>query len=253
MLLDLVRNRPFPTSQVAPPASLQNKQIEDVEPPVVEIVRTVRTSEQAILCPICDHPFETVEQVDGHIDNCTGQPSHSSSQLYNLRPQRSNIRSSQNGPSLPPKSAIHIPTSAPLPKVNYAIHNDKSLRTLLSDLGLPAWGSKSLMSARHKEFVNLHNANIDRRQPRSKKELLRELEKWDETQHTLTRGVKRKELNGEEWGKKCQDDFVELARQARETAKKRKVQAQSGEGINEDIHEEKQGKMLLSSQEETVA
>jgi hypothetical protein len=67
----------------------------------------------------------------------------------------------------------------------------------------------------------------------------------------MIRGEKRKDLDGDEWGKKCKDDFAELARMARETVKKRKVDvAKSGEGTS--VEGMRAGRSR-SSQEETIA
>jgi E3 ubiquitin-protein ligase RAD18 len=136
------------------------------------------------------------------------------------------------------------------------MYNDSKLRSLLSELGLSTYGNRSLLSARHKEFVNLHNSNIDRARPQSRAELLRQLERWDATQQTLSRGEKRKDLDGKEWGIKCKDDFQELARRARESAKRRKVEKDNskeqgavvdGGGMNGE------GPSAVKSSQETVA
>jgi E3 ubiquitin-protein ligase RAD18 len=136
----------------------------------------------------------------------------------------------------------------PLPKVNYAMYNETKLRVLCADLGLATDGNKSVLSTRHKEFVNLYNANIDRRHPLPRRELLRQSAQWDATQQTVGRREMKK-LNGEEWGKQCKDNFAELAKRARETAKKRKVEDRP----NGDGEEGMQERRLRSSQEETIA
>ena len=212
---------------------------------------------------MCLRPFRSAEQVDRHIDNCPGpQPTPPAS--YNLRQLRpAPIPTPYERPVLPALHP-HIPpppppnsrAMTPLPKVNYAMYNDSKLRLLLSELGLSTYGNRSLLSARHKEFVNLHNSNIDRPHPQSRAELLRQLERWDATQQTLSRGEKRKDLDGKEWGIKCKDDFQELARRARETAKRRKVEKEvskeqgavvEGDGMNGE------GPSAVISSQETVA
>lgn len=193
-----------------------------------------------IFCPICQQPFKSAEQVDLHIDTCKGpQPNLEPvpPPNYNLRPQRAapiplapvptaSSAVNRNPPSKSPRSLT------PLPKLNYAMYNDKTLRTILSDLGLPTYGNKALLSARHKEYVNLHNANIDRRHPLPQKELLRELNGWDITQAQImnsSKGEKRR-FDGEEWEERCKDEFAELARRARESAKRKKVEREEKEG-----------------------
>jgi len=129
------------------------------------------------------------------------------------------------------------------------MHIDKQLRAKLSEHGLSTQGSKPVLIARHKEYVNVHNANIDRLHPQSRQELLKHMERWDATQQTLVRPEKRKELDGEEWGRRCKSDFEDLARQAKESVKRRKMAEPSvnGEGTSVAIAP------ATSSQEETIA
>jgi E3 ubiquitin-protein ligase RAD18 len=201
-----------------------------------------------IQCPMCQRPFKSAEQVDRHIDTCTGvssapsiAPLTASSQSYNLRPQRL-IQSSSS-------SQKKVQLVKPLPKLNYAMYNDKQLRAKLSEHALSTYGNKAVLIARHKEYVNVHNANIDRLHPQSRQEILRQMERWDATQQTLVRPEKRKELDGEEWGRRCKSDFEDLARQAKESLKRRKLAEQNanGEGTSVAVAPPK------SSQEETIA
>ena len=113
----------------------------ELPPPVIK---------SGIHCPICQSPFKTVEQVDSHIDTCTGPQATSSQQSYNLRPPK---------PVASAPSLSNTVAATPLPKLNYAMYNETKLRAILAEQGLSTTGNKSLLSARHKEFVNLHNAN----------------------------------------------------------------------------------------------
>ena len=146
-----------------------------------------------IQCPICRRSFKTAEQVDLHIDTCTDPLSSSSSQSYNLRPPKPVIST----PSSPSSSSTsnHFPAIKPLPKLNYSMYNETKSRAMLAEHGLSTTGNKSLLAARHRVFVNLHNVNIDRRYPQSRREILKQLENWDVT---LSRQEKRKELDSVE-------------------------------------------------------
>jgi len=249
-LLELARNQSAttplqplpPTTNDAPITALETVVIPDTPPRI--------PSPPKIQCPICNRPFKSVEQVDAHIDNCTGpqpqpHPRSHPNQSYNLRPSKAPPQPPTDHSSLPPSAQRRVLT--PIPKVNYAMYNETKLRQLLSDLGLPTYGNKVLLSARHKEYVNLHNANIDRRDPQSQRELLRQLERWDATQQALMRGEKRKEVDGKEWAAKWGDDFADLARRARESTKRRKAEEAQNEKLTEAFEEVK------SSQEGTVA
>jgi DNA repair protein Rad18 len=240
----MARNRPSAPVPFAT-SSVPTERIADVKP-TVDSEPAPLVQPLTIQCPICSRPFKSEEQVDTHIDQCTGVPS--SSQSYNLRPQRSNIPAPLNPAPNISNAFPKNPGTGPLPKVNYAMCNDAKLRALCSDLGLPTDGNRSVLSARHKEFVNLNNANIDRQHPLPQRELLRQSAQWEATQQTVGR-KEMKKLNGEEWGKQCKDNFAELAKKARETAKKRNVEERpngdDGKGMRE--------KRLRSSQEETIA
>ena len=236
----------MPPSNALPPPTQQVNGVRTKDDTPIATEQMFRESPPAagIQCPICHRSFKSVEQVDRHIDTCTGisnAPSTASSQSYNLRPPRL-IQSSTS-----PQNNVQL--TKPLPKLNYAMYNDKQLRAKLSEHALSTYGSKTVLIARHKEYVNVHNANIDRLHPQSRQEILRHMEQWDATQQTLVRPEKRKELNGEEWGRRCKSDFEDLARQAKESIKRRKLAEQSadGEGTSVAVAPSK------SSQEETIA
>jgi hypothetical protein len=83
-----------------------------------------------------------------------------------------------------------------------------------------------------------------------------QLERWDATQQTLSRGEKRKDLDGKEWEIKCKDDFEALARRARETAKRRKVEKEAnkdkGVVVDGQVMNGEGLSTVISSEEETV-
>jgi E3 ubiquitin-protein ligase RAD18 len=227
-LLQIARNQSVPTK---PREDIQK---ENDHPVVEESTQRIPSSNPEIRCPICNRPFGSVEQIDLHIDSCTGPLSTS----YNLRPSRSSNVSS--GPST--NNLIN-----PLPKLNYAMYNEAKLRSMLAGHRLPTHGNKALLIARHKEFVNLYNANIDRQSPQSHQELLRGMAEWESAQQMLNRGEKRKEFDTEEWGRKCKDEFAELTKRARENAKKQRIEQRNGSVS------EAEPSVVRSSQEETVA
>ena len=237
-------NAPPPPTQQANGVRPENDRPIAMEPPR----RGPPLPAPGIQCPICQRPFKSVEEVDRHIDSCMGvasvpltMSSITSCQSYNLRPQRLTQSSSS------PQNNVQL--VKPLPKLNYAMYNDKQLRAKLSEHSLSTYGSKPVLIARHKEYVNVHNANIDRLHPQSRQEIRKHMERWDATQQTLVRPEKRKELDGEEWGRRCKSDFEDLARQAKESLKRRKLAEQNanGEGTSVAVAPPK------SSQEETIA
>ena len=78
---------------------------------------------------------------------------------------------------------------------------------------------------RHTEWINLVNANCDSSKPRSKRELLHDLEVWDKSQgrqiannnRGLSGGssVMRKDFDGAAWATAHVDDFQKLISMAR--------------------------------------
>ena len=184
-------------------------------------------------CPMCNKRMKE-EAVFSHLDRCTGSsaavspvPSH---------PDRFKQRSSVT------IAAAGRRDSAPalqerLPTINYSLFKDQALRNKLKDLGIPNWGSKQLLQRRHTEWLNLWNANCDSRHPRSKRELLGDLETWERTQggHAPSNGgsnmmfisgpghtaqasandVGEKDFDKTGWSKSHEDDFKDLIRQAR--------------------------------------
>ena len=112
-----------------------------------------------------------------------------------------------------------------LPQLNYSLLKDSALRKKLSELGIPNAGSKDLLTRRHTEWVNLVNANCDSLKPRTKRELLHELELWDRTQGRQilsnssgigsASSVMSKTFDGAAWASNHGTNFQALIAQAR--------------------------------------
>jgi len=178
-----------------------------------------------VACPICNQRMKA-EQVFPHLDRCESDladgrkpPNHKPSRLST------------------PKITKQLPPQPPperLPQLSYSLLNEKALRKKLSELGIPSFGSKSLLIRRHTEWIALWNSNCDSPRPRLKKELLAELDTWERSQgghapNGVTgqpSAVMRKDFDGEGWARKNKDDFDLLIANARQI---RKVPASSGD------------------------
>ncbi|KAL8972599.1 MAG: hypothetical protein Q9183_000457 [Haloplaca sp. 2 TL-2023] len=166
-------------------------------------------------CPICSQRMKE-EAVFLHLDthNATpvpvtarGRRSPSVEMIRDLRPK-----------TKPPER---------LPQMNYSLMKDSALRKKLSELGIPNTGSRNLLTRRHAEWVNIVNANADSSRPKSKREMLRELETWDRsTGRSIASGcmdinnpgsVMSKEFDGTAWNLNHRSDFQDLVTQARHT------------------------------------
>jgi E3 ubiquitin-protein ligase RAD18 len=116
-----------------------------------------------------------------------------------------------------------------LPALNYSILKENILRKKLRDLGIPDWGPRPLLQRRHTEWMNLWNANCDAKVPKSKRDLLRELDVWERTQGGLApttsitlagsaSAVMRKDFDVGAWSVSHDDDFKRLIENARKKA-----------------------------------
>ncbi|KAF1362688.1 DNA repair protein rad18 [Lizonia empirigonia] len=169
-------------------------------------------------CPICNEAMKQ-ELVFNHLDVCTGQ---SSSQGRSTRSKSKNpfpvaLQRRQKDPSPPPTRQSQL---------NYAMMKEGALRKKLQELGIPNWGNKDLMKRRHIEWLNIHNSNCDADDSvrKTKRQLVRELEEWENTQggraDTKESKFMRKDFDGNGYAKSHKTDFDDLIAQAR---KKRAV------------------------------
>ena len=117
-----------------------------------------------------------------------------------------------------------------LPQLNYSLLKDTALRKKLSELGIPNGGPKEMLIRRHTEWVNLVNANCDSSKPKTKRELIHELESWDRTQGrqilnncngagSSTSSVMSKNFDGAAWASNHGNNFQALIAQARRKVK----------------------------------
>ena len=112
-----------------------------------------------------------------------------------------------------------------LPQLNYSLLKDTALRKKLSELGIPNGGPKDLLIRRHTEWVNLVNANCDSSKPKTKRELIQELESWDRTQSRQVlnncngagsaSSVMSKNFDGAAWAISHGNNYQSLIAQAR--------------------------------------
>lgn len=123
-----------------------------------------------------------------------------------------------------PTSSRNSGPLARLPQLNYSLLKDQALRKKLADLGIPTLGSRSQLIRRHTEWGSLWNANVDSLRPRTKRELLSELDKWERSQAmesgsiasgTSGAQVTKKDFDGDGWAKNNKSHFDELIASAR--------------------------------------
>ncbi|KAF3384885.1 Postreplication repair E3 ubiquitin-protein ligase rad18 [Penicillium rolfsii] len=175
-----------------------------------------------VACPICNRRMKN-EAVFTHLDKCTGDPEPAQKPATTPAPvKQSSFGSLQVQSRQSPMSA-----STPLdrlPAMNYSLLKDNQLRKKFRDLGIPDWGPRQLLQRRHTEWMNLWNANCDSTVPKSKKDLLRELDIWERTQGGFAptqsslmpaNTVMAKDFDAAQWSVNHETDFKRLIANAR--------------------------------------
>ncbi|KAI7492289.1 DNA repair protein rad18 [Hortaea werneckii] len=179
------------------------------------------------------------EQMDSHLDRCEDEKKAATTRAKSHTPVANAF-----GPRPSPRQRNARPEER-LAELNYSLLKEIGMRKKLEELGIPAWGNKQLMVRRHVEWVNLWNANCDSRQPRTKRELLSELDTWERTQGGRAPGgqasfaanVMKKDFDGAGWASKNKDEFSRLIADAK---RKKGVQssvdrpAKAEDGLGQD-------------------
>ncbi|KAH0558776.1 hypothetical protein GP486_004580 [Trichoglossum hirsutum] len=176
-------------------------------------------------CPICNKRMRE-ESVYLHLDRCERE----SKGVKLMAPSRPTTRSSAPAKvTLQARSPLRADnrTHEHLPRLNYSILKEYALRKKLSDLGLNSGGPRSQLEKRHTEWVHLWNANCDSLRPKSKRELLQDLEAWERSQagsgsrvgslglSNSGNDVMRKDFDGASWAKNHHAEFQQLIAKAR--------------------------------------
>ncbi|GAB1735787.1 hypothetical protein NU219Hw_g5132t1 [Hortaea werneckii] len=157
------------------------------------------------------------EQMDSHLDRCEDEKKAAATRAKSHTPIANTFGSRPS-----PRQRNARPEER-LAELNYSLLKEVGMRKKLEELGIPAWGNKQLMVRRHVEWVNLWNANCDSRQPRTKRELLSDLDTWERTQGGRAPGgqasfaanVMKKDFDGAGWASKNKDEFSRLIADAK--------------------------------------
>jgi E3 ubiquitin-protein ligase RAD18 len=145
------------------------KREEEEEIPALSDVEELAPSAR-VPCPLCAARVP-IAGMDAHIERgCTSSASAPAS----AKAQWAGLM----GGGKPATSA------EPLPSVSYGTLKDKAIKALLLAHKLPAGGARPAWIARHKRWVLLWNANLDRapRARRGADELRAELRRWEDAQ-----------------------------------------------------------------------
>lgn len=147
----------------------------------------------AVACPICQHDF-TLTALDRHLDagNCfPGCPAPSLEQqgfasTASNGTTTASLSSSRNKSgsawftTTAPTTTSHLANGKRRARPQYHLKSDRDLRTLLSEAELPTTGDRETVINRHRQWINLWNANLDSTKARkSAAQLRKELAQWE--------------------------------------------------------------------------
>lgn len=179
-----------------------------------------------VACPMCNKRMKE-QAVFSHLDRCDG-PAKDGGSARSTRTQQSRPVTAphplQQRTSKGPASSRNTEPLARLPQLNYSLLKDNALRKKLADLGIPQSGTRAQQIRRHTEWANLWNANVDSLRPRTKRELLLELDRWERSQTMESGGIvggssgaqaMKKDFDGDGWAKNNKSHFDELIASAR--------------------------------------
>jgi E3 ubiquitin-protein ligase RAD18 len=169
-----------------------------------------------IECPLGCGKRMKIESVEPHLDRCEDEKAAAErAKSHTPVAGLNGSRTSRNTPRIPPRPQDRIS------ELNYSLLKEGPMRKKMDELGIPGFGNKQLMVKRHTEWVNLWNANCDSSNPRSKRELLQDLDTWERTQGgraPVTNqgyGIMRKDFDGDGWANKNKVDFARLIADAK--------------------------------------
>ncbi|KAK0550115.1 E3 ubiquitin-protein ligase rad18 [Tilletia horrida] len=181
-------------------------------------------------CPICDQEF-TLAQLNAHLDrgNCgetSGQSPAKTQSSWFVRPNGESSSFRTGGP--PPFEGAKR-----LTRLQYhGIKND-ILKRNLEECGLPTTGSKDRQIARHREWVNIFNGNLDSAPAKRKtlaqlKKALKDFERAQDAQERVRAqgGPVPKDKAGS-WAQDHKAEFADLVAQARSSHEKNKEKFKS--------------------------
>ncbi|KAK9386113.1 hypothetical protein V1515DRAFT_616828 [Lipomyces mesembrius] len=174
-------------------------------------------SEGLVPCPVCNVEM-TSQEVQIHLDDCFKEQEAKEARANQSASSKSNgpIRTLQSQPL----SKIAKKPVQRLPKLQYDLFNDSKLRSKLVELGLPAYGTRVQLQQRHTEWVSLWNANADSNNPKTKKQLLRDLNDWES--NLAKYAIQKVSANDlAAWGKTHSNEFDDLIARAKKNVQKK--------------------------------
>ncbi|KAJ1025561.1 hypothetical protein NDA18_003904 [Ustilago nuda] len=212
--IDLVHDADSSALSSSPSASLQDA--------------TARASDlqlkahHLVQCPICTHNF-TVTALNRHLDsaNCyPGFPQPSPQERGLASTTTTTTKSTCSWFTQPRCSSISASSDAAnekrLVRPQYNLKSERDLRKLLQDAALPTNGDKEKMVQRHRQWVNIWNANLDSTNARrSAPQLRQELAAWERTKTSAKLHSALLDRHKSSWLKSNKSQFDQLIQKAK--------------------------------------
>ncbi|KAI9745580.1 MAG: E3 ubiquitin-protein ligase rad18 [Claussenomyces sp. TS43310] len=187
-----------------------------------------------VQCPVCDLRVR-LDTINPHLDRCMGKARENTSSLGDSALDSGATK--QQRPTSKPRTI-----SERLPEVSYSLIKDNALRKRMADLGISTLGNRTQLEQRHREWLNLWNANCDSTKPRPRTELLQDLQIWERAQgmrsssrYSLDIGspIMSKDFDAAAWASNHGQSFQQLIADARRRRPgKDSVNATSGSSVN---------------------
>ncbi|QPH04595.1 hypothetical protein C2857_001730 [Epichloe festucae Fl1] len=194
-------------------------------------------------CPSCQKQMKAW-QVFRHLEACPGPTAESGSSEFTSGPgvMQQQQQQQQQQRRQRPRRAIER-----LPALNYSILKEQALRKKLAELGISNQGPRTLLEKRHKEWINLWNANSDSTDPKTRTQLLQDLGIWEKTQGYRASAagqtalnvtiIKDKNFDGAAWAARHDSSFKDLIASARNSRQMTNKSVENEDGIQTKSHQ----------------
>lgn len=145
-------------------------------------------ADDLVECPICSHKF-TVTALNRHLDSARcypgfPEPSPEERGLATKPAKSTSSWFTKGAPSTTSATdgATSMANEKRLIRPQYNLKSERDLRKLLDDAGLPTSGDREKMVERHRQWINIWNANLDSTKARrSAVQLRKDLAAWERT------------------------------------------------------------------------
>ncbi|TKY86337.1 hypothetical protein EX895_004486 [Sporisorium graminicola] len=182
-------------------------------------------ADDLVECPICRHKF-TVTALNRHLDSagCYDGFPEPSAEERGLAPKPAKTTSSwftKNATASSPSTNTDASSSSManekrLVRPQYSLKSERDLRKLLDDAGLPTAGDKEKMVERHRQWINIWNANLDSTKARrTPSQLRKDLAAWERTKVSAKDHSAHVDRQKTTWIKSNKSQFDDLIQKAK--------------------------------------